>query len=131
MCRTETPTLEDVDTAFKTLKNNKTSGPDKVTNELMKALQEHGREIIVHLLGEWWNNEHIPEQILEARVVHLFKKGNTAIYENYRPISLLNVLYKIYASIIQNRLTEGLEKHMHSTQYGFRQKKAPSMHYKS
>ena len=39
---------------------------------------------------------------------------------NYRPISLINTIYKIFASIIQNRLSNGIDQHMLKTQYGFR-----------
>ena len=50
------------------------------------------------------------EEILQARVVLIFKKGNTSLYDNYRPISLLNTVYKIFASILQKRLAAGLDE---------------------
>ena len=61
---------------------------------------------------------------LEARVVLIFKKGNTEDLKNYRPISLLNTLYKIFAAIIQRRLAKHLDKHLQKTQYGFRKDKS-------
>ena len=53
-------------------------------------------------------------------MVHIYKKGNTSDLSNYRPISLLNTMYKLFASIVQNRLANGIDQHMHGTQYGFR-----------
>ena len=53
----------------------------------------------------------------------IYKKGNTSKLENYRPISLLNSLFKIYASIIQKRLEDKLDRHLQQTQYGFRRKR--------
>ena len=76
----------------------------------------------MELLNEWWNNEHIPEEDLRARVVLIFKKGDTSNFP-YRPISLLNATYKIFASIIQTRLEDKIEDHLQETQFGFRKQK--------
>ena len=43
----------------------------------------------------------------------IFKKGDTANLENYRPISLLNTTYKIYAAILKQRTEEGVEELLH------------------
>ena len=67
----------------------------------------------------WWKEEEIPEEMLRARVVMLYKKGDTSKYENYRPISLLNSLYKIYAAILQKRVSKVIDKHQQPTQYGY------------
>ena len=69
--------------------------------------------------------------MLQARVVLIFKKGDRSDMANYRPISLLNSIYKIFAAIIQKRLAEGLDVYLQKTQYGFRQKKgtADALHY--
>ena len=57
-------------------------------------------------------------------MVHIYKKGTTSDLSNYRPISLLNTMYKLFASIVQNRLANGIDQHMHGTQYGFRKAKS-------
>ena len=53
----------------------------------------------------------------------IYKKGDTSKYENYRPTSLLNAIYKIYAGIIQKKLAHILDKHLSKTQFGFRKHK--------
>ena len=53
----------------------------------------------------------------------IYKKGDTNLCENYRPISLLNTIYKIVAAAIQRRLEKGIEQHLQKTQYGFRKRR--------
>ena len=66
-----------------------------------------------------------PEE-LEANVVLIFKKGNTAMFENYRPISLLNSIYKLKAALLLRRLERGVDPFLQKTQYGFRKDKSTS-----
>ena len=54
-----------------------------------------------------------------ARVANLYKKGYPNNLENYRPINLLNALFKIIASVIKMRIEEACEKHIMKTQFGF------------
>ena len=54
----------------------------------------------------------------------IFKKGDPAKLENYRPISLLNVLYKIMAIVLQKRISEKLDGYIHNMQFGFRKKRS-------
>ena len=62
----------------------------------------------------------MPTQLELAEVVTIYKKGNVEDPGNYRPISLLQALYKIYASLIQIRMADELEEQMWNTQFGFR-----------
>ena len=52
----------------------------------------------------------IPDPLRHTVVSLLFKGGDRADCANYRPIALSNVIYKIYASMIDARLTEALDK---------------------
>eukprot|EP00969_Alexandrium_andersonii_P206479 9122418-Alexandrium_andersonii.AAC.1 len=47
-----------------------------------------------------------PESWAEAQVVAIFKKGKASLPQNYRPISFLNCLYKIYARMVAVRLLD-------------------------
>ena len=73
-----------------------------------------------------WELEEIPTEGEIARIVSIYKKGDTEKPENYRPISFLQSLYKIYASLIQKRLSKALDERIWYTQYGFRAKKSTS-----
>ena len=51
----------------------------------------------------------------------IYKKGDPASCDNYRPISLLSIAYKVYAAMIKNRfLDAGLESTLWPSQFGFR-----------
>lgn len=88
--------------------------------EIFKEMDTANKQYILSILNDWWNNENIPEEMLKARVVLIYKKGDTSKYSNYRPMSLLNSMYKLFAAIIQKRLAAKLDKHLQQTQYGFR-----------
>ena len=46
--------------------------------------------------------------------------------QNYRPIALLQVLYKLFAAMIKNRLLQTYEPWVQTSQFGFRPKKSTS-----
>ena len=65
--------------------------------------------------------EDSPESWKLARIILLFKKGDPANCENYRPISLLSIGYKTLAAILLSRLKAGgAEAKIWETQFGFR-----------
>ena len=45
---------------------------------------------------------------------------DTKLLSNYRPISLTNTMYKIYASLLQKRLAAHFDSRLRPTQFGFR-----------
>ena len=71
------------------------------------------------LLNECWDKERLPTDFEEAHVITIYKKGDLENPGNYRPISLLNSLYKVYAAIIKHRLSDCLEDKISPTQSGF------------
>ena len=85
-------------------------------------LSADAREHVVKFLNDCWLREEFLEDFEKADVITLYKKGNVADPSNYRPISLLDTLYKIYAALIKNRLLQGLEERIWKTQFGFRPK---------
>lgn len=82
------------------------------------------RQKLLNLFNKWKRDRKAPQELFEARVVPLYKKGDTDKAANYRPISLLSVFYKLYMIMIRTRIQKGLEPKICSTQFGFRPNKS-------
>jgi len=115
--------LQELDYAIKKARANKAPGPDAITAELFKFLDRENRLSLLKLLNQWWSCESIPDEHLLAQVVSIFKKGNTDQISNYRPISLLNIIYKLFAAILQKRLADQIDPFVSESQFGFRKQR--------
>ena len=68
-------------------------------------------------------NNIYPNTIKVSKVIPIYKKGDKLLFSNYRPISLLPSLSKIFEKIILIQLIEYLDTNNIITahQYGFQQ----------
>ena len=96
--------IEEVRTAVKQMKCNKASGGDGIPAEVYKhgvtALVRHLHRIFLKI----WKNEEVPQELKDASIVTIFKKGSRTECGNYSGISLLSVAGKILAKVLLNRL---------------------------
>ena len=102
------PTTKEVMNIIKRFKRGKAPGPDGITTDLVKDLDEDGLKELTKLIRKWWVKREVPNTLTLARVVSLYKRRPRK-QENYRPISLLNTFYKIIATAIQRRLAGTLD----------------------
>lgn len=113
-------TKEKIAKSLSKMANGKSPGEDGVIAEML----QHGGPPVLSLLDKLYNkciNEStIPEEWNNATVVLLFKKGDKSKLNNYRPISLLSVMYKLFTKIITERLTNKLGNYQPREQAGFR-----------
>ena len=57
------------------LKGNKAPGPDRITTDFLKDLDEDNLQAMLELVNQWWEQGQIPHEILRAKVTSLYKKG--------------------------------------------------------
>ena len=62
----------------------------------------------------------MPAEETRARVVTIFKKGDTSDIGNYTPISSLNSTYKILSAVLVERISDKLNKYLRGAELGFR-----------
>ena len=58
----------------------------------------------MELIRDIWMQETMPEGWRKSIIVPLYKKGEIEECKNYRGITLLDVIYKIMATILKKRL---------------------------
>ncbi|CAH2104094.1 unnamed protein product [Euphydryas editha] len=111
---------EEVYTHIKQLKNEKSPGPDGISNEVIKM----GAPVLLHHLTKVFNmilnTEIVPKKWCSSDIILIFKKGNPQDIGNYRPISLLSSIYKLFASIILKRINQEIDNAQPIEQAGSR-----------
>jgi len=124
-----------VEETIKKLSANKATGLDGIPAEIYKILakrdpqNENQTPRIVQVLTKGFNDiknkntiDQIPVAWNKSRMILLHKGGDQYDIANYRPITLIQIIYKIYATILARRLTDFIEKNnfLSHTQTGFR-----------
>ena len=108
--------------AIKNLKFGKASGPDNICAEFLK----HSEFVILPFLCTLYNRIfdacYFPFEWTKAIIVPLLKNGDEKNPDNYRGISLLSILSKIFTSILNKRLYNWAETNdkISPEQAGFR-----------
>ena len=77
-------------------------------------------KLLLSLFNFLREREVTPENWSEAVIVNLYKDGDRCDADNYRGISLLSCLGKIYSSLWANRLSSHFENVLDDAQGGFR-----------
>lgn len=113
---------EEVAKALKALRAGKSAGPDDVSPELLRAVADSLAQPLTDVFNRVWNDEKVPEEWFMATVVPIFKKGDPTSCGNYRGISLMNLLPKVFGKILMWRLKGFLESRgkLRAEQAGFR-----------
>ena len=99
------PTEDDLSKAIDSLKNGKAPGKDDIPPEVTK----HGKPALLHhlhvLLLLCWKEGTVHRDMRDANIVTLYKnKGDRSDCNNYRGISLLIVVGKVFARVALTEL---------------------------
>lgn len=109
----------EVEKAIDTQTLDKTPGPDGISNEFLRYHKEILIPILTDMFNTILNTEIIPQRWTESNIILLYKKGNKYEIGNYRPISLMSNIYKIFSKIILKRLERTLDENQPIEQAGF------------
>ena len=97
--------------AIKQLKNNKSCGPDLLLNEFFKYGADALLPYLYNLFNKCLMRGYFPESWSEGHIVPIFKSGDQSEASNYRGITLLSTLGKLFTRILNNRLTNWAEEY--------------------
>ena len=100
----------EVRTAIKKLKSNKSTGPDKVSNELIKCAGPQFVKIYIKIINESFKVGQTIDNLGEGLLSPIQKSNKTAgPIKHLRPIILLNDTRKILSAIALSRVEEKID----------------------
>ena len=102
---------------------SKASGPDCIPVVVLKNCEPELSYILAKLFNKCLKESCFPDCWQVSSVVPVFKNvGERSTAKNYRPVSLLSVVSKVFEKLVNNRIVGHLEKCglFSDFQYGFR-----------
>lgn len=115
-------TPEDVINIINSLKPTNSRGWDQMSNQLLKHIKFELSIPISNLINQSVKTGIFPNRLKMAKIIPIYKKQDRQKLENYRPISLLPSISKVFEKFIHLQLSHYFEYNnlFYSSQYGFR-----------
>ena len=76
--------------------------------------------LLMDLIHTAWTDGKVPKDWVDAILIPIPKKGDLSKCDNWRGIALLEVVGKLMARVLQDRLQQLAEEELPETQCGFR-----------
>ena len=94
------------------LDSSKASGPDYIPVVVLKNCEPELSYILAELFNKCLKESCFPDCWKVSSVVLVFKNvGERSTAKNYRPVSLLSVVSKVFEKLLNNRIVDHLEKY--------------------
>ncbi len=119
-CDVDPPTLDEVCTAIRQLRNNRAPGEDGIPAEVYKTCLDSLGPRLHRTITKVWLCEAILNNWSETVLLPLFKKGDKRICSDYRGISLIDVGAKVFGVILLKRFQYERDQRTRPNQSGFR-----------
>lgn len=118
---TQLVTLQELESTLKWFKKDKSPGPDGWPVEFYLAFYDMLGEDLLDVIEESRITGHIHPPMNQTYIALIPKTDDPSSFNDFRPISLCNCLYKIIAKIIANRIKPILSSHISAEQFAFLQ----------
>lgn len=106
------------------LKNKKSEGHDGISNHYLKLIKGAISPLLTHYINQSIMDSTFPECLKEIKVIPLCKGGDATSPNNYRPLSIVSPISKIYEVSVVKQLNKFLKINniLCENQFGFREK---------
>ena len=121
------PTIEELDKAIDALSNGKAPSSNGIPPEVIKSGKSALFEPLHDLLCLCWKERAVPQDMRDATIITLYKnKGDRSYFNNYRGISLMGIVSKVFARVLLTRLQALADRVYPESQCGFRAGRSPT-----
>ena len=109
----------EIKSALQQTKQRKSTGPDGVSVKMLQALRNFGVEKLTEIANDLYNSDDIPEELTKSMFVPIPKKPGMLKCEQYRTISLMSHVIKIFLRVILKRIRRAILPEIAPEQFGF------------
>lgn len=103
------------------INSKKSSGPDEISNFIIKRFPESTINLLTCLFNNCINNGYFPKQWKVAKIIPIKKKTTNCNVDDFRPISLLSNIGKILEVVLKEKLNNELTiDPISNYQFGFK-----------
>ena len=111
---------EEVERVIRGMKNGKETGPDELSAEDLKALDNINMKLVTELCNMIYDSGYIPNELKQLIFVPIPMKPKAQNCSEYRTICLMSHVTKLLLKIIQKRIVRRIEEEISHLQSGFR-----------
>ena len=109
------------------IKTSKGFGTDNISSYFLKLAMPYIENSLAYIFNKSLERSEFPDDRKTVRVTSRFKEGEKSIKSNYRPISVLPVISRLFEKLVSNQLYQYLDhngllspnqssfRHLHST----------------
>ena len=112
--------MEFVDKKIDTLNCKKATGIDGISSKLIKLAKPTKVAPLTDLINQSFSTAVFPDQLKLAQVTPLHKKNSTLDKGNYRPVSILPVVSKLFERAINTQISDFFNVLFHAALSAFR-----------
>jgi len=105
------------------LQPKSTIGPDRLSSALLKQIKNEISQPLTFIINLSIDSGIFPNKLKLAKVIPIYKKESENLLENYRPISILPTISKVFEKALFNQIHQHFKDNQlyFSNQYGFRE----------
>ncbi|XP_055919715.1 uncharacterized protein LOC129951530 [Eupeodes corollae] len=114
-------TKTDIEQAIDDLKTDKCTGNDGIVTEMLKYGKQPISTVFTMIFNDILITQQIPKRRKQATITHIHIKGNKDDINNYRPISNISMIYKLFSKVMYTKIKDTLNRNQPREQAGFRE----------
>lgn len=111
--------IDEINKAIIKIKANRAIGPDGVPAYVLKGCSDHLLEPLKALFDLILRTSVYPDRWKISKVIPIYKSGSKQEIKNYRPISIVCAVSKIFEVVIFNKLFSEISGKISICQHGF------------
>jgi exonuclease III len=115
--------IQELDLALNQLNENSAGGADGISTKFLKKFWPYFRVTVYRYMLACFDSKNLTQSTNSAVIKLIPKKGDLSLIKNWRPISLLNCVFKIISKSVDNRLKKINEIILSRSQKGFTSKR--------